>query len=62
MSAPRTAALFGDSIAISWLPALRDVLEPWALLLSSMGRGLSDDPVAFVAAAAAGRHAAALLP
>src|SRR4051812_7431915 len=29
--------------------------------LSTMGRGLDDDPVAFVAAAAAGRHAAALL-
>lgn len=29
--------------------------------LSSMGRGLDDDPVAFLAAAAAGRHAASLL-
>src|SRR5205085_10923829 len=29
--------------------------------LSTMGRGLDDDPVAFVAAAAAGRPAAALL-
>ena len=29
--------------------------------LSTMGRGLDDDPVAFVAAAAAGRHAAGLL-
>lgn len=29
--------------------------------LSTMGRGLADDPVAFLAAAAAGRHAAALL-
>jgi hypothetical protein len=29
--------------------------------LSTMGRGLDDDPVAFLAAAAAGRHAAALL-
>ena len=37
------------------------VLREWAPLLSSMGRGLDDDPVAFVAAAAAGRHAAALL-
>ncbi|MCW2680909.1 MAG: hypothetical protein JWM62_2310 [Frankiales bacterium] len=41
---------------------LRAVLEPWSRLLSSMGRGLADDPVAFVAAAAAGRHAAGLLP
>jgi hypothetical protein len=40
---------------------LVEVLRPWALLLSSMGRGLDDDPVAFVAAAAAGRHAAGLL-
>ena len=40
---------------------LPGALEPWAPLLSSMGRGLADDPVAFVAAAAAGRHAAALL-
>jgi hypothetical protein len=29
--------------------------------LSTMGRGLDEDPVAFVAAAAAGRHAAALM-
>ena len=40
---------------------LLDVLREWAPLLSSMGRGLDDDPVAFVAAAAAGRHAAGLL-
>lgn len=40
---------------------LVEVLRAWAPLLSSMGRGLDDDPVAFVAAAAAGRHAAALL-
>jgi hypothetical protein len=41
---------------------LLEVLRPWSPLLSSMGRGLDDDPVAFVAAAAAGRHAAGLLP
>ena len=40
---------------------LLDLLRPWSPLLSSMGRGLEDDPVAFVAAAAAGRHAAGLL-
>jgi hypothetical protein len=40
---------------------LVEVLRPWAPLLSTMGRGLDDDPVAFVAAAAAGRHAARLL-
>jgi hypothetical protein len=30
--------------------------------LSTMGRGLAEDPAAFLAAAAAGRHAASLLP
>jgi hypothetical protein len=40
---------------------LLDVLMPWASLLSTMGRGLHDDPLAFVAAAAAGQHAAGLL-
>jgi hypothetical protein len=40
---------------------LLDALREWAPLLSSMGRGLDDDPVAFLAAAAAGRHAAGLL-
>jgi hypothetical protein len=40
---------------------LVEVLQRWSPLLSSMGRGLADDPAAFVAAAAAGRHAAALL-
>jgi hypothetical protein len=41
---------------------LPEVLAPWSPLLSSMGRGLDQDPLAFVAAAAAGRHAAGLLP
>ena len=40
---------------------LVEVLRASGLPLSTMGRGLDDDPVAFVAAAAAGRHAAALL-
>ncbi len=40
---------------------LLDVLRGSGLPLSTMGRGLDDDPVAFVAAAAAGRHASALL-
>ncbi len=40
---------------------LVEVLRDSGLALSTMGRGLADDPVAFVAAAAAGRHAAALL-
>jgi hypothetical protein len=37
-TAPRTAALFGDSIAISWLPALRDVLEPQGYLIQVLTR------------------------
>lgn len=40
---------------------LPEVLEPWLALLSSTGRGLRDDPGAFVAAAAAGTHAVTLL-
>lgn len=40
---------------------LLDALRAFPVELSTMGRGLDDDPVAFVAAAAAGRHAAALL-
>jgi hypothetical protein len=40
---------------------LLDALRTSPAELSTMGRGLDDDPVAFLAAAAAGRHAAALL-
>lgn len=40
---------------------LLDVLRSCGVPLSTMGRGLDADPVAFLAAAAAGRHAAALL-
>ncbi|MDX6198564.1 MAG: hypothetical protein QOJ79_1715 [Actinomycetota bacterium] len=40
---------------------LLDALRSSPAELSTMGRGLDDDPVAFLAAAAAGRHAAALL-
>jgi hypothetical protein len=43
------------------LAGLRDVLARSPVELSSMGRGLADDPGYFLAAAAAGRHAAALL-
>ena len=39
----------------------QDVLARSPVRLSSMGRGLEDDPGYFLAAAAAGRHAAALL-
>lgn len=41
--------------------ALRAVGPATGVALSTMGRGLDDDPAAFLAAAAAGRHAAALL-
>lgn len=40
---------------------LLDVLRAAPVRLSSMGRGLDDDPAYFLAAAAAGRHTASLL-
>ena len=40
---------------------LLDALRASPVPLSTMGRGLADDPVAFLVAAAAGRHAASLL-
>jgi hypothetical protein len=43
------------------LDGLLEALRASPVHLSSMGRGLDDDPAAFLAAAAAGRHAAALL-
>jgi uncharacterized protein DUF3866 len=43
------------------LTGLRTVLAESPLRLSSMGRGPEDDPAYFLAAAAAGRHAATLL-
>ena len=43
------------------LAGLRDALAASPVRLSSMGRGLEADPGYFLAAAAAGRHAAALL-
>jgi len=39
---------------------LREVLAKCPVQLSTMGRGLNEDPAYFVAAAAAGRHAAAV--
>ncbi len=41
---------------------LADVLAACPVPLSTMGRGLDADPAYFLAAAAAGRHAAALVP
>jgi hypothetical protein len=43
------------------LAGLDDALARCPVPLSTMGRGLSQDPAAFLAAAAAGRHAATLL-
>jgi Protein of unknown function (DUF3866) len=43
------------------LIGLRTVLAASPIRLSSMGRGLDEDPAYFLAAAAAGRHAATLL-
>ena len=43
------------------LEGLRAVLEDSPVRLSSMGRDLAADPAYFLAAAAAGRHATALL-
>lgn len=43
------------------LTGLRTVLAASPIRLSSMGRGLDDDPAYFLAAAAAGRHASSLL-
>jgi hypothetical protein len=43
------------------LAGLRTVLAASPIQLSSMGRGLDEDPAYFLAAAAAGRHAVTLL-
>ena len=46
--ATRTAALFGDSMAISWLPALREVLEPRGFTIHVLTRNQCPAPeVAF---------------
>ena len=42
--APRTAVLFGDSIAISWLPALREVLEPRGFTIQVLTRNQCPSP------------------
>ncbi len=43
------------------LEGLAEALRSTPVALSTMGRGLDDDPAAFLAGAAAGRHAASLL-
>jgi len=55
------AQLSGHRLVTVDLAGLRDVLAHSPVQLSSMGRGLKEDPGYFLAAAAAGRHAAALL-
>ncbi len=57
ITAPRTPHRLVD-VAVD---GLLDALEQVPVRLSTMGRGLHEDPAAFVAAAAAGRHAAGLL-
>jgi hypothetical protein len=61
LAEPSLAALRRHRVVVEDDAGLLAALRPWSRLLSSMGRGLDDDPVAFVAAAAAGRHAARLL-
>jgi hypothetical protein len=65
---PSSAAAFVDAGAFARHrlvevddTGLLDALRACPVPLSTMGRGLDDDPVAFLAAAAAGRHAASLL-
>jgi Protein of unknown function (DUF3866) len=63
------AARVGDQLTLlAWhrivtvaVDGLLDALRSSPVQLSTMGRGLDDDPAYFLAAAAAGRHAAALL-
>jgi hypothetical protein len=55
------AELFRHRLVMVDLTGLRTVLAESPLRLSSMGRGLDDDPGYFLAAAAAGRHATTLL-
>ncbi len=44
------------------LDGLYEALRDCPVRLSTMGRGLDEDPAYFLAAAAAGRHAASLAP
>lgn len=66
--ADRVAAQAEELLAAAHLSAydidltgLYEVLADTPVRLSTMGRGLAEDPAAFLAAAAAGRHAASLL-
>jgi hypothetical protein len=57
------AATLGQRHALVTVPTagLPEILNESPVPLSTMGRGLRDDPAYFLAAAAAGRHAAGLL-
>ncbi len=59
----RQAAVLGGRHRLVTVPVdgLLEALRHSPVRLSTMGRGLDDDPAAFVAAAAAGKHAAGLL-
>jgi hypothetical protein len=60
--AAQAAALAGrHTLVIVSTDGLSGVLRGSPVPLSTMGRGLEEDPAYFLAAAAAGRHAAALL-
>ncbi|HHU11130.1 MAG TPA: DUF3866 family protein [Intrasporangiaceae bacterium] len=56
-----TSAVAGHRVVEIDPSGLLDALGTTPVRLSSMGRGLDEDPIGFVMAAAAGRHAAALL-
>ena len=58
---PRPLAARHDLVRVS-VAGLDEALAACPVPLSTMGRGLDDDPAYFLAAAAAGRHAAALPP
>jgi hypothetical protein len=55
------AELSRHQLVMVELTGLRTVLASSPIQLSSMGRSLDDDPGYFLAAAAAGRHAATLI-
>jgi hypothetical protein len=48
-------------LVVQPVEGLMDALRGCPVTLSTMGRRLDDDPAAFLAAAAAGRHAAGLV-
>jgi hypothetical protein len=60
LAEPARAALSRHRLVEVDDAGLLEALQAWSPLLTTMGRGLAEDPVAFVAAAAAGRHAARL--